>query len=266
MNAQARLKEAQEDLLRTLLRPTDAWAGHPPPAGLQAQAGIEGGVARGVQAYRLNSQVLADKVLAQTFPRLRAGLGEDSFAAMAASFWRQHPPARGDLGEWGQVLPEFLAERGVEAWWVDLARLEWAAHGLERARDDVFDAASLRLLSAAPPADFTLCLRAGSHVLSVHAGAWQRWQAPLWSDPSEEDEADQLSIWLWRPQWKAELMQLPAAEAAFMSALLQGRSLEAALQDAELGTAGAEPLDFAAWLQKALQLGWLVAARSLISG
>lgn len=266
MNSQSRLMQAQADLLRSLLMPADAVARAALPAALRAQAGIEGGVARGVQAYRLNAQVLADKVLAQTFPRLRAGLGEGSFAAMAASFWRQHPPVRGDLGEWGQVLPDFLTGQGVELWWVDLARLEWAAHGLERGPDDAFDAASLRLLSELPPTDFTLRLRTGSSVLTVRAAAWQRWQEPLSTSPGEDDEADALPIWLWRSQWKAELMPLQAAEAAFMSALLQGRSLEAALQDAELGAAGTEPLDFTSWLQKALQLGWLVAARPLISG
>ncbi|MBL0094465.1 MAG: putative DNA-binding domain-containing protein [Piscinibacter sp.] len=56
---------------------------------------------RGLAAYRANASALAERALAAACPTLQAMLGEADFAALARAFWRDHPPQRGDLGEWG---------------------------------------------------------------------------------------------------------------------------------------------------------------------
>jgi hypothetical protein len=111
-----------------------------------APATLTGGE-RGLAAYRGNLQALSAQALAVPFQRLREELGDQDFASLAWTFWRQHPPEGGDLGQWGGALEGFLVERAGEASGLpDLARLDWALHQAERAADVELDAASLNLL------------------------------------------------------------------------------------------------------------------------
>ena len=234
---------------------------------------------RALQAYRVNAQAQAEQVLGLAFPRLQAGFGMASFSAMAWSFWRRHPPAVGDMGEWGAKLPRFLLDRGVEAWWVDLTRIEWAVHQAERARDDVFDAESLALLAQLDPQEITLLLRGGSSVLRVHPYAWTCWQDPVHAfakceNENWESQQPALHILVCRAPWQAHVQLIGSAEAAFMSALIRGMSLAQALAATHCPTnkssarsANVEnTLDFEIWLQRALSGGWLVGAAVMVSG
>ena len=64
-------------------------------------------------------------------------------------------------------------------------------------------------------------------------------------------------VFVWRRGWRGEVAPLAPAEAAFMSALLANRSLAQALD------AAGEGFDFAAWLARALEAGWLRAVRTV---
>jgi len=253
------LLQRQQALLQALTAPP-AQAGCVLPEGLAAPLGLKGGADRGLLTYRLNAQVAADKVLAQAFPRLREVLGESSFAAMAWACWRHRPPQRGDLGEWGQVLPDFLAEQeGMEAWLLELAKLEWAAHCLERGPDDGLDADSLQLMATESPSDYTVVLRAGSRLLDLSAAAWAAWQGlPAPTDGAVD--ATPAPVLLWRPFWRVEAQVLSVAEAAFTRTLLQACSLEQALEAAQ--TAGS-CFDFTVWMQQALERNCLSSVRLL---
>ena len=205
-------------------------------SGLRALPGVEGGVERGLQAYRLNAQALSAKALSSVFPRLREALGEQDFDAMAWAFWRWAPPGQGDLALWGGRLTDFLsAQDGMEAELPDLARLEWAMHEAERAADDELDVASLDLLSTHAPSEVGLGMRAGVALLEQQAAG---------------------PMLVWRQAWRACYQPLAEGEAAFMRELLAGRDLAAALD------AAAEfEFDFPVWLQTALREPWLQAAR-----
>ena len=199
---------------------------------LVGRSGVPNGLARGLQAYRGNAQALAARALEGAFPRLAEELGEE-FEAMAWTFWRLHPPRDGDLGHWGGELAAFLqAQAGMEAALPDLARLEWAVHCAERAADDEFDAASLGLLASSEPESIRLRLAPGAAVLMQSDGA----------------------VFVWRRAWEVESLRVAPEAAAFMSAVLAGTSLAAALD-----AAGAA-FDFAAWLQQALGEAWLRGA------
>lgn len=234
------------------------------------------GGTRGVEAYRTNAQVLAGQALSLAFPRLQSLLGQASFLQMAWTFWRHSPPIVGDMGEWGADLPLFLYEHGVESWWVDIAKVEWAAHQVERSREDRFDANSLNLLVNEDPNDITLLLRCGSVVLTVDQRAWTCWQDPVQSfganNSGETENAKcTLQLLVWRAQWRAQVESISSAEADFMSALIRGMSLGQALlashHSAEelsaQGVASETAFDFTIWLQRALTHGWLVGAMLL---
>lgn len=201
-----------------------------------APAGLTGGE-RGLAAYRSNLRALSAQALGVPFARLREALGEDDFAALAWSFWRAHPPERGDLAQWGEALEGFLIERaGEDSGLPDLARLDWALHRAERAADAELDAESLALLGTSEPQALHLQLRPGVAVLAQRDGP----------------------VLVWRQGWRGMSQPLSAAEAAFMQALLDEVNLGDALVK---GSALERDFDFGAWLQAALRNAWLQAAR-----
>ncbi|QPF73835.1 hypothetical protein G8A07_13515 [Roseateles sp. DAIF2] len=211
---------------RALLAALDL--GQPPMGAL----GLSGGAEAGLLAYRRNAQGLAERALAAVFPRLQALLGEAQFAAMAWAFWRRHPPRGGDLGDWGQDLPGFLAaQTQMEVEPPALARLEWALHQAERAADIEPDPASLALLASHPPQRLRPRLAPGLQLLS-------------------ED-----GILVWRRGWLGESCAVDAGTAGFSAQLLAGARLGPAL---EASLAAHPDFDFSAWLQAALREGWLL--------
>lgn len=237
----------QQALVQALLQTNPPEA---PLPGVQALAGLV--PARGLQAYRGHAKVLSAQALSSVFFRLQQTLGEIEFAAMAWAFWRACPPQRGDLGCWGQALPEFLRDQpGMPAWLPDLARLEWAAHQAERALDADLDASSLKLLAEQDPSELSLRLRPGLQVLSLVGAAVARWPLALVGSDDEH-----FIVLVWRQGWRAEARLLGADQAMFMQALLQGRSLQQSLDQTLVAYAG---FDFAAWLQAALSEAWLQA-------
>jgi len=186
--------------------------------------GVQGGEARGLQAYRGNAQGLAENTLASVFPRLHDAV--EDFDTMAWTFWRRHPPVAGDLGLWGAELPGFLAAQpGMDPALVDLARLEWALHQAESAADEGLDAASLSLFGTQEPQALRLRFMPGLALLG--------------------------QTLVWRQGWRAVSMELEGANAVFMRSLMQGTNLHEAL------LAAGESLDFSTWLQQALRETWL---------
>ena len=207
-----------------------------PANGLAALPGVEGGIERGMQAYRLNAQALSAKALASVFPQLQEALGGPDFEAMAWAFWRWAPPERGDLACWGGRLADFLGrQEGIDPALCDLARLEWAMHEAERAANAELDVDSLALLGGEDPGRLTLKLRPGLTLLPQATGP----------------------VLVWRKGWRACSAALLAGEAALLQALLEGKSLAAALDAAVVQD---ETLDFTACLQTALREAWLQAA------
>ena len=214
---------AQQALLDAILGRGDA-----PP--LRALAGVEGGTARGLQAYRANAKALAGRALAGTFPRLQEELGEADFAAMAWVFWRAFPPRSGDLADWGGELAGFLSlQPEMDPRLVEQAQLEWALHEAERARDASFDVESLSLLEGGDAERLRLSFRPGTALVG--------------------------KLLVWRNGWRAVSAELSEPAAHFMQGQLSGASLAASLE--------VEGFDFSAWLQDALRQGWLVGVEEI---
>lgn len=222
----------------------------------------EAGAPPGLRAYRANAHASARRALATACPTLAALLGEEDFAALAREFWHAHPPLRGDLGEWGDALPGWIAgHAGLAAWpyLADCARLDLALHRCERAADAVLVAQSLELLGSADPARLVIGLMPGVAaiasawpVASIHAA-----HAPG-ADEAAFDAARELlragvgeAVVVARAGWRGAVQRVPADWAAFMQSLAGGATLAQALDAAGAG------LDFAAWLAAALRQHWL---------
>lgn len=225
---------------------------------------------RGLQIYQANRAVLAERTLASTYPVIAQLIGVESFEPLARHFWQQHPPQRGDMGQWGAQLPEFLAaaqQLADEPFLSDVARVEWALHRAASAPDAVLDAASFALLAspdAAPPVSLTwspaaMTLASAYPVVSII-------NAHLQGQPTLDDAANLLSLGqdeqalVWRQGFKPRTRTLSAAEYQLIAAMQNGLSLDAALEQAiSIDSA----FDFNTWLTQAVQTGLVTGATYL---
>ena len=216
---------------------------------------------RGLEAYRANAEASAERALATAFATGEAMVGDGGFAQLAREFRRAHPPQRGDLGEWGAALPDWIdAHAGLAPWpyLADSARLDAAIHRNERAADAAFDAASLARLESADAAALRIELMPGTAlvrsrwpIVSIHrahrpGGDFEPVREAIAAGRAE-------NALVARAGWRGTVYALNDADARWFEALLNGAPLGDALE-----AAGAE-FDFGAWLASAVRHAWLRA-------
>lgn len=219
---------------------------------------------RGLAAYQANAAALAERALAAAYPVLRLLVGEASFATMARVYWQRHPPLRGDLAQWGDALPAFVADSeslADEPCLADVARLEWALHAAATAADAAPSPDGLEQLAHADPAALALRFAPGlALVRSPHPVA-TIWHAHrdlgTVDDPFEPVRAAYArgggeSALVRRDGLRPVVERLAEPDADCTAALLAGATLADAL-------AQAPGLDFGAWLVRALRDRWLAA-------
>ncbi len=180
-------------------------------------------------------------VLREDFPRVRAVLGDDGFAAGACRYLARHPSTNPSVRHVGRQFAAFLAETvAVPAYLGDLARLEWA-------RVEVFDAADaepLRLLELqARPAEAWPALR----LRPVPACALVESVWPLhrvWVDaegragsPPPDPAREATAVRVWREGWTVSHAAMGATEASAFRALARGETFAGicAALETELG-------------------------------
>jgi hypothetical protein len=246
--------DRQALLLRALWREADAAALAP-----LSRPGGEAGLA----AYRSNAGAVAERALAGAYPTVAALIGEPSFAALARDLWQRHPPARGDLGEWGDALPGLIAasrDLASEPYLADVARLEWLVHAASRAADDAGAALDLRRLAVHDPAQLCFVLQDGAALLPSAWPIVAIWQAHRSS--ADDRFADvraafgagrRETAWVRREGYAVRVDAVDEPTAAFTRALLEDRSLADAL---DLSGPGFE---FDRWLAQALPARWIAA-------
>lgn len=239
-----------------------------PPAALPGWAERGERLARGLGAYRANGSAIAERALAAACPTLAALMGEDEVAALARALWRTDPPRRGDLAQWGESLPAFIAaQRDLDPWpyLADCARLDFAIRRSEAAADADTDRTSLGRLAELPPESLRLRLRPDVELLasrwpiaSLHA-AQQPGAAPDALERADAAVTLRLgeSVVVARAGWRAAVTAVAPPVFAWMQALAAGRTLADAL-----AAAGAD-FDLPGWLLQALQHGWLGKAEPI---
>lgn len=233
---------------------------------VEAPTGRPFGLEAGLWVYRANAHALAERALASAFPTLMALLGADDFKHMAREFWHAAAPQRGDIGEWGGALPDWLrAHPGLASWPYlgDCAELDWLRHCCERAADASLDSASLLLLESHDPHRLTLVLRPGLAVFDSRwpvASLYAAHQADATGFDTARDaiaaQRGEIAL-IARRGWRAAVHSIDAATCAWTRYLQAGTSLGDSLARATTG------FDFTAWLTRALAQEWLecVAAR-----
>lgn len=224
---------------------------------------------RGIHVYQANAAVLAERTLSSTFPVLAQLIGTTSFEPLARYFWRQHPPQRGDMGQWGEPLAEFLdaaPQLANEPFLGDVARVEWALHRAACAADAALNAASFSLLSEDSPQPVSLAVSPGAYTLESRYPVTSIINAHLSSEPTLAEVAEWLRIGrgehalVWRQGFKPRVRTSSAAECALINGLLQSLSLDAALS---LALIQDPAFDFNTWLGQAVQTGLVFGAYQL---
>jgi Putative DNA-binding domain len=230
------------------------WAGTT-PVGLRASDDV----ARGLAAYRAHAAALAQRALAAVFPTVQQVVGADAFAVLSRLHWQSHPPTEGDMAQWGDALPQFLADDVAlkdEPYLPDLARLEWAVHVADRAGDGPSEAAGLALLAEHDPQQLFVQLAAGTAVVASCYPVVRVWHAHR----SDEADVDRFAVvraafaagdadcaLVWRQGWRVQVHTIAPAELRFTQALLAGHSLGLALTEA------GDDFAFEPWLIGAVQ-------------
>ena len=226
-------------------------------------------ISRGIQVYQANAGALAERTLSSTFPVLAQLIGNESFEPLARYFWRQHPPLRGDMGEWGEVLAEFLdasPQLQDEPFLGDVARIEWALHRAAGAADATLDAASFSMLSGDDQLPITLGVSEGTFTLASTHPVVSIVNSHLTGEPSVAEAAQRLGsqchehALVWRQGFKPRVRTSSPAEFALINGLLQSLPIDAALGQAlTLDPA----FDFNRWLGEAVSTGLIFCAYRL---
>ena len=227
---------------------------------------------RGIRVYQANAAALAERTLASTFPVLAQLIGATSFEPLASYFWRKHPPVRGDMGEWGQPLAEFLdasPQLADEPFLGDVARIEWALHRAASAADATLDAASFSMLSEPPEhtqLPLSLGVSQGTFTLASAFPVVSIVNAHISGEPSIAKAAELIGshcgeyALVWRQGFKPRVRTSSPAEFALVNSLLQRLPIETALGAAH----AVDPaFDFNRWLGQAVRTGLIYCAYRL---
>lgn len=267
-SARAREAARQSALLAGIWCPPGTDDAHAP----QRWRGSPQAQARGLRAYRDNATAVVTRALRVAYPTVDALVGDEAFAVLARAYARQHPPVCADLARYGEEFARAWAgSPGLDTlpYLADVARLDWAVHVIEAAADPAAQVIDLERLAQDDPlrlglrfADGVACIESDWPVVSIwqaHHTERASWPAPRRFAAVNEAltaGAGECAL-VWRDGWRAGVSTLPAADAAFTTALLGGLNLAAALDRA--GAAFA----FDAWLLQAVQRQCLQAVLRL---
>jgi hypothetical protein len=219
--------------------------------------------------YRHNLFGNLTEALSAVYPTVAALVGDGFFRFAAHEYILAHPSRSGNLHEFGEALPEFLARfepAGSLPYLPDCARLDWAWHAVFHARSTpAGDAGSalarIAALSDAARLELRLCWQPAARVVASRYPIFRIWQAhqsPLSDvgDAASRIDLDSGGEAVLVVQRAGDVMveRLAPAEHALLDALSRGAALEDAVAAAlALGAA----FDVAAAMAHHLALGTL---------
>ena len=219
---------------------------------------LEMHASRGLMAYQANGHALAERCLLAAYPVIAQLIGAESFNALARDLWHKHPPRCGDLAQWGDALPGFLATSEQLAdvpYLADVARVEWALHRAASAADADTDLPSFARLSSEDPEALTLRLAPGTVLLTSAWPVVSVVTAHTAGEPTLAEAGRRLRKGLgetavvWRQGWRPCVAACPSNVPGVLQALLAGATLTEALVQAPAD------FDFSDWLTQAVHSG-----------
>jgi hypothetical protein len=216
---------------------------------------------RQYRVYRHNTAANLTDALAAVYPVVKRLVGEGFFDYAADRYWRDHPPASGNIHDFGGRLPDFLAGFEPAAslpYLPDVARLEWAWHRAFHS-PDAPPLDRTRLAGIAPTDYSTLRFRPHPSAQLIESRwpvlrIWEAHQRPGEPETLDLDDGGECLLVL-RRGLSVFVERLSAGEHAFLASLAGQRPLAVACEAA----LAAEPaFDIPARLSHAVAQHWLV--------
>ncbi len=192
------------------------------------------------EVYRRTALENLHGALAAAYPVILRLVGEAFFREAAGRYARERGSRSGDLNEYGDAFPDFLADyphAASAAYLPDVARLEWALHESRRAAD--LPPLDLGALARVAP-ELQGAIRFGLHpavrlIASPHPilVIWEANQPQR--DGTLEEGGGAVGVLVRRIDAVAAPVAIDAADWTFLAALGRGATLEEACT--ELGAA-----------------------------
>jgi len=189
--------------------------------------------------YRNNASITFRETLEHTYPVLHRRVGDDYFRQLAAQYRQVFPSRQGDLHWVGRDFAAFIHEHlaGTDyAWLADLAQLEWLrAESGVAAESPALDAEALASIAPEHLEGLTFGLQPSLRLLSSPFPVFSVWRSNQGDVAPPVDQslgAEAGMILQWRG--RVEVRPLEHHAFVFISALAAGRTLGAAMSEAEL--------------------------------
>jgi hypothetical protein len=221
--------------------------------------------AQHLQVYRNNVVISLTEALQSVFPVVARLVGRKFFDHTADEFIRHHPPASGNLHDFGGEFAEFLAAfppAAALAYLPDVARLEWAWHKSFHAADH--GGLELARLTRVPAECYeALCfvLHPSARLIASPYPIQRIWRANQLDQSGDEAidlAAGPARLLVIRRGLDVEIEALELAEFVFLSAVAEHAPLDAACTRA---LAGDPAFDVAQTLQDHVLRGTVVDFR-----
>jgi hypothetical protein len=211
-----------------------------------------------VQIYRRNTVATLTEALIACYPVVHSLVGEEFFAGAAEQYIRSHPPASGNLHDFGGALPGFL-ERFKPAqelvYLPDVARLEWARQLSYHAADaPTLEVATLKMLSPESYAELRFEQHPATQLIGSSYPIFAIWQLHQSSNSAAGVDlglgGEQVRVF--RDRLAVAQEPLGLAEYLWLQALGGGKTLG---QATDLALAANTSFDLAQTLQRHLAVG-----------
>ncbi|UTW11877.1 HvfC/BufC N-terminal domain-containing protein [Marinobacterium rhizophilum] len=222
--------------------------------------------ARLLQIYRNNFSISLEEALAADYPVLKRLVGTEFFQFLADHYLRAHPSRCGDLLQFGDRMPAFIAgfkpAAGL-AYLSDVARLEWACHEVVHAPDnETVDIQTLALMSSGKLAQLHFRLgpacRLVDSIFPIYH-IWQCNQAEIEDPQAIHLNSGAETVLVIRPQLRVQLWSLQPGASLLLQQLAQGAPLGHAVEQV---LAGDPTFDLQPLVSHYLAAGVLVPLKS----
>lgn len=220
--------------------------------------------AQRLQVYRNNFRVSLTEALVAVYPVIQRLVGVPYFTQAARRYLREHPSPSGDLHDFGESFPDYLAtlpELRAHPYMADVARLEWSWHRVFHAPDvhATVTAQQLATLDEARWERAQFVLHPATRLVISHYPVLGIWLANQdGSDGAVDLSGGGEQVLIARGLDGVELRPISLGEYALLAAFADGRVLAAAFEQAQRVEPG---FDLAASLSRFIQQNLFVALR-----
>lgn len=218
--------------------------------------------------YRGNVTANAIRALAATYPIVCKLVGGEFFDALVRAYCREHPSASGDLNQLGEKFADFVSvfpHTQALPYLPDVARLEWLAHSAHYAADHApLDTGRLASIQERDYPRLAVTLHPAVAILASSYPVFRIWE--VHQDDYRGDIAVDLAsgterVVVHRPQFRVAVAALSGGEYRFLGAIVQGKLLGDALQEAVAIDAGFDlSQSLQRWIAANIVVGLDVAA------